>query len=320
VAKAKSKAKKLPLLFVDTNIWLDFYRQRQSDVALELLAKLESVNEHIVVTHVLDMEYRKNRHLAIAEGLKALAVPAPLATHGIFSQAKAAKAIDKNLKEAAKHIGTLRKRLVKALKDPIHHDKVYQTCQRIFHRESDLVLCLESDRRLRASIRERALRRFYLGCPPRKADDTSLGDALNWEWMVHCAEQRNCDLVILTRDSDYGMKIEKQLYVNDQLSQEFKDRVSQQKKVHLYDSSVQALKHFDVKVSQAAESEETTPDAVPPLDLDSVLRQLREVVARIQADLRVGILNTSEKPSATVASAEAAPPGPGGAAVEGTEP
>jgi len=266
---AKAKKAKLPLLFVDTNIWLDFYRQRQSDVALELLEKLESVGDHIVVTHVLDMEYRKNRQAAIAEGLKTLAKPAPLATHGIFSDSKAAKAIDRQLKAAGQRVTKLRARLIRALEDPTRHDPVYKACQRIFSRDSELVLGIGADKRLKRVIRERAMRRFYLGCPPRKADSLSLGDAVNWEWMVSCAEDRNADLVILTRDFDYGINVDNKLYVNDHLSQEFKDRVGLQRKVFLHDRSAQALKRFAVTVSrEAVESEAHLPTRNPPSGAD----------------------------------------------------
>jgi hypothetical protein len=37
------------LLFVDTNIWLDFYRAR-TEAGLSLLEHLEAVAEHIIVT------------------------------------------------------------------------------------------------------------------------------------------------------------------------------------------------------------------------------------------------------------------------------
>ncbi len=317
---AKSKTAKLPLLFVDTNIWLDFYRQRQSDVALELLAKLESVADHIVVTNILDMEYRKNRQTAIAEGLKALASPAPLATHGIFSQAKAAKAIDTKLKAAGKLVTTLRARLIKALEDPTRHDPVYKTCQRIFSRDSDLVLNVESDRRLKSVIRERAMRRFYLGCPPRKDDSLSLGDAVNWEWMVRCAEERNVDLVILTRDLDYGINVDKKLYVNDHLSQEFKDRVGLQRKVFLYDQSAQALKHFAVTVSkEAVESEARLPNRTTAVfDLTNwseIIRQSQvrnnELMKRIHkqvAELSIG--NPGEPANPLTPDPDPDPPDP----------
>jgi hypothetical protein len=59
------------LLFVDTNIWLDFYRPAKTDAILKLLHHLEAVREHIVSTHQLEMEFKSNRQTVILEGLKA---------------------------------------------------------------------------------------------------------------------------------------------------------------------------------------------------------------------------------------------------------
>ena len=39
----------------------------------------------------------------------------------------------------------------------------------------------------------------------RKKNDTSIGDAINWEWIVHCAENSNAAIHIVSRDSDYGV-------------------------------------------------------------------------------------------------------------------
>jgi hypothetical protein len=211
---------------------------------------------------VLEMEYKKNRQSVIIQGLSELSTPPPLATHGIFSQARAAQSIQKSRKQIAARLTKLKARLEKALANPPQHDPVYQTCQRIFRRDHPLVLSFDSDRKLKAKIRAKAIRRFYLGCPPRKKNDTSIGDAVNWEWMIHCAEENDAELVILTRDSDYGTAFAGKSYLNDHLKQEFQDRVSKKRTVLLYSSAVQALKHFEVKVSKETEKSEAE---LPPL-------------------------------------------------------
>ena len=238
------------LLFVDTNIWLDFYRPRQSDVALDLLGRLEKIKDKIIVTHILEMEYKSNRQSAILEGLKQLNQQKMPPTLGIFSEAKASKSIEKHHEAIEIRLRALKKRLQRALTHPQQHDRVYQTCQRIFGRESELVFGIKSDRRLKRVIREKAMRRFVLGCPPRKGDDTSIGDAINWEWMVRCAERHEAELVILTRDSDYGPQFEQRVLLNDHLKQEFKERVSKKRDVLVYKSASAALKHFHVAVPE----------------------------------------------------------------------
>jgi hypothetical protein len=220
------------------------------------------------------------------EGIKELKAPPRLATHGIFSEAKAARMIEKSRDVIEKRLGRLRSKLQRALADPVQHDPVYQTCQRIFQRDSKLVLGIDSDRRLKRLIRERAMRRFYLGCPPRKQGETSIGDAVNWEWMVYCTQENDAELVILTRDQDYGVMLGEKLYLNDHLKQEFKERVSQKRDVQLFTRASQALKPFHVKVPKEVEQDELAfvslaPTVVEITESSSHKRDLMELVRHL---------------------------------------
>ena len=47
-------------LFVDTNVWLDFYRS-SNDAGLSLLKHLQSISPQIIVTDQVEMEFRKHR-------------------------------------------------------------------------------------------------------------------------------------------------------------------------------------------------------------------------------------------------------------------
>lgn len=243
------------LLFVDTNIWLDFYRAR-TEAGLSLLRHLEAVADKVIVTYQLETEFKKNRQAAILEGLQELKPPQQIPRPGIFSDAKATAVLNKSLKEAEKRVKHLKARLSKVLADPTQHDPVYQACQRIFHRKNDPLL-LDRDNAVRRQIRRQAFRRFIHGCPPRKKNDTSIGDAFNWEWMLHCANTRNAELVIVSRDSDYGITFENHAYINDHLRQEFSERVSKKRKLLLYTKLSEALKHFAVPVTPQEEQEET---------------------------------------------------------------
>jgi hypothetical protein len=105
-------------------------------------------------------------------------------------------------------------------------------------------------------IRKRAYRRFIQGFPPRKGKDTSFGDAINWEWIVHCAIESTSEFIIVSRDSDYGVTFDKKSFLNDCLLQEFRDRVSQNRQVMLFTRLSEALKLFKVRVSEEEQSEE----------------------------------------------------------------
>ncbi|MBS1959965.1 MAG: DUF4935 domain-containing protein [Bdellovibrionales bacterium] len=242
------------LLFVDSNIWLDFYRAR-TEAGLGLLQHLDAISDKIIVTYQLEMEVKKNRQTAILEGMNQIKSPESVSRPGLFSDAKAVKVIQKNMKTIDGKIKTIKSKYNKVLENPTLNDPVYKVYQRIFHREDrELILSLDDPRR--KLIRSKALRRFLHGCPPRKKNDTSMGDSINWEWLVYCAEKQKAELVIVTRDSDYGVTLGDRSYLNDHLRHEFSDRVSQQRKVHLYSKLSDALKHFEVAVTPEEVEEE----------------------------------------------------------------
>jgi PIN domain len=178
----------------------------------------------------------------------------PIQRPGLFSDAKEVKKIRGSLKAADARVKKLRDRYNKALRYPTVHDPVFKICQRIFHKEDSLVLNRQDKKR--HVIRRKAFRRFILGCPPRKKSDTSIGDAVNWEWMIYCAIARKAELVIVSRDSDYGITHEGTTLINDHLAQEFSERVSKRRKVVLLTKLSDALKLLSVQVSPQEEREE----------------------------------------------------------------
>jgi hypothetical protein len=204
--------------------------------------------------------------------------------------------LSKNIKEADRRVKSLKTKLTKVLENPATYDPVYKACQRIFHRTDGLVLT--RDNPVRRTIRHKAFRRFLHGCPPRKKTDTSIGDAINWEWMIHCANSSNAELVIVTRDSDYGVHFENRAYINDHLKQEFSERVSKKRKVLLYSKLSDALKHFEVPVTQQEEDAEsellTEPARV--VVLPKVERQPHRLLELIRA-LQISAIDTVNEPS-----------------------
>ena len=254
MAKAKKKSKMPKLLFIDANIWLDFYRGK-SEAALDLLRHIETVGDRLIVTYQLEMEYKKNRQVAILDGMKVLIPPPPMTRLGVFSLAKELAAEQRAAKQAQARVTKLKKRLLRILEKPATHDEVYKVTQRLFHRDAPIVLTREDP--VRRAIRNRAWRRFLMGYPPRKASDTSFGDAINWEWMIECCNSEAAELVIVSRDSDYGVDHNNVAYINDFLRHEFSDRVSRKREVLLCRRLSEALKHFEVAVTEAEENEES---------------------------------------------------------------
>ena len=145
-------------------------------------------------------------------------------------------------------------RIAALLNRPSASDRVYQTLQRVFKTPSPYNL--NRDAKVRFAIRNLARKRFVLGYPPRKSGDTSIGDAVNWEWIVHCAKESGNAVVIVSRDTDYGISYDNEFYLNDWLRQEFSERVSKIRKVVLTDRLAEAFKLVAIKVSAEAEKEE----------------------------------------------------------------
>lgn len=287
------------LLFIDTNIWLDFYRS-QNDAGIKLLDHVETIKDQIIVTYQLESEFKSNRQAVLRDGLLNLKPPTAVNRPNILADAKTSAMISKKIKDAERGVSTLRKRLQKVISKPTVNDPVYKTAQRIFHRESPIVLKRENP--ARHAIRRKAFRRFLHGCPPRKRSDTSIGDAFNWEWMIQCAIDQNAELTIVSRDTDYGITIDKESFINDHLKQEFQERVSKKRKILLYDRLTLALKHFKVTVSQAEEDAEasivgTAPEKVPiPHTAAALLKEGTWAQYSAQALLR-SLLEHRSKPA-----------------------
>ena len=241
------------LLFIDTNIYLDFYRIR-NEVKPTFIAHLEAIKEKLVMTDQVEMEFKKNRQNAILEGLNELKPPSGTSVPGLLRLDKSAKALDKNIEKGKKSIKKLKDRMVKVLENPTRSDKVYQALQRLFAKRQDIDLYRKSPKRY--DIRNLAQKRFLLGYPPRKKNDTSIGDSINWEWIVHVAKEKNADIWIVSRDGDYGVTRENKGYINDWLRQEFKDRVHKKRNVTLCYLLSHALKEFKIPVTKEEELQE----------------------------------------------------------------
>ncbi len=144
---------------------------------------------------------------------------------------------------------------MKILNNPTINDPVYKVIQRIFRKDTAIDLTRTKNERF--NIRKLAKKRFYLGYPPRKSKDTCIGDAINWEWIVNCGKETGKDIIIVSRDSDYGTFYDNECFINDWLIQEFRDRVSKSRHLILTDKLSKALKELKINVGAKQEQEES---------------------------------------------------------------
>ena len=255
----ESKENKLDaLIFIDTNIYLDFYRFQKSDASMKYLEEIVNHVDLIITTSQVEMEFKKNRQNVILKSLEGvnkinninIAVPA------ILLDSEAVKDIEESKKKVAKKQKELKERIEGILKEPHHNDPVYKSLDTLFFNPSPLNLNRENEKRF--TIRELAEKRFLLSYPPRtrKKSDTSIGDAINWEWIVKCAEVTDKDIIIVTRDTDFGCNHRGEMYLNDWLKQEFKERTNQDREIILTNRLSQAFDLVNIPVTEDMISEE----------------------------------------------------------------
>jgi predicted nucleic acid-binding protein len=243
-------------IFIDTNIFLDFYRIRKSDASLKYLEEIEKHKDLIITSSQVEMEYKKNRQAVILESISevkkinnvSLTVPV------VLSDAKPVEMIKKSKKEIDNQQKKLKERIEKILTNPSQNDPVYKKLQKLFKHNSEVNL--HREKKIRFAIRKLAMKRFLLGYPPRKSDDNSIGDAVNWEWIIKCAETSGKHIIIVTRDKDFGAIYDNNSYLNDWLRQEFRQRISQQRKLILTDKLAYAFKLVQIPVTEEMEEEE----------------------------------------------------------------
>lgn len=244
------------LIFIDTNIYLDFYRIRRSDISMSYLDLIDKNKKHIITGSQIEMEFKKNRQKVIVESLKKFKTPewSNLSAPALLAESQAMKQIEKKKKEIGTQQKIIHKKIEKVLNNPSRNDKVFTTLNRLFRYKSSTNL--DREKKIRFKIRNLARKRFVLGYPPRKNDDISIGDAVNWEWVIYCAQNSSKDIIIVTRDTDFGAIIKGESYLNDWLRLEFKERVSRKRNIFLTDKLASAFKAIKLPVSKAMVEEE----------------------------------------------------------------
>jgi hypothetical protein len=259
MTKKRKKRQRSPqswLLFIDANILLDFYRL-QGESAIRTLALLDKHKDSLILGDQLRMEFMNNRQRAVLAGIEKVAKPQRPTLPAILLDTQPAKTWMKSHDTAENRWKTIRKRIEAILNDPIRADVVYQRMTRIFDHESPFNLRRPDKRRF--EIRRLARKRFSLGYPPRKPNAISLGDSIHWEWIIACArpnEHERHDVMIVSRDGDFGANLGNISIINDWLLREFKERVSPQRQIVLLPRLTDALKKLDEHVNAADVEEE----------------------------------------------------------------
>jgi uncharacterized protein YoxC len=261
------------LLFVDTTILLNLYRL-PDEVSLSLLKRLSRLQNRLITTFQVEVEFKKNRIGVIKKFFGSLKSP-DVMIPAFLNEVKTARDIRRDVEKVKRALRKLNQQIQKILADS-SKDPVFRAAQELFNRRGPLNLHdSHADAR---SITRRAWRRYTAGWPPRKDSDTSMGDAINWEWILKCVRNTGQDVVIVTQDGDYGTAIAGKVYPNDQLVSEIK-QIGKARKLLLFNHLAPALKELKVKITKKEESEEEAkvsalsssyfPNAGPPYSAPS---------------------------------------------------
>jgi len=225
-------------IFLDTNIYLDFYRLRS---VAKLLLSLQSVKDKIFLPEQVRNEVIRNRLKAalerIGEDDKKLSieiVPFP----DLLTQI-ALTSDHPSLEEEWTIFGNRSKELKKEYKSVLaktaRHiaegvDPISQGLQEVF-----LNVRAHNDEQLK-----KARLRKELGHPPGKPNDP-LGDQLAWEQLISTVEDTE-DIWIVSRDSDYLITFHDEVILNPYLYEEFtRQRAG---RVFTFNNLASALEHY----------------------------------------------------------------------------
>lgn len=276
------------LVFVDTNILLDFYRVDSGDATISLLRYFDGNYSKIITTSEVEMEFKKNRQRVILSSITSIKINKSelISIPAFLRESKLNKSVEITQKKLNVQSASLVDRATKILKYPSRYDPIYKALQRLF--KSRGACHLTREKKIRYDIRDLAKKRFMLGYPPRKGSDLSVVDAINWEWIIHCAKNCSDDIVIVSRDTDYGEHYKSDSILNDWLLQEFKERISHRRSIILTRSLSEALKLAAISVSEEEEkSEEKLLEAryrisdLGDLDLDRLIVLRNDILHRL---------------------------------------
>jgi predicted nucleic acid-binding protein len=184
-------------LFIDTNIYLNFYHFSSDD--LEELKKLSVAMENrkikLYVTEQVINEFRRNREARIADAcdkFKAQRLP------NQFPEICKAYEEYGELRDILRKFKETREHLIEDLNNDIESKQLLadKTIEELFN----VAKILEMDE----DIVEKAKNRVMLGNPPGKPN--SYGDSINWELLLERVPSGE-DLYLVTDDQDYVSKI-----------------------------------------------------------------------------------------------------------------
>lgn len=182
-------------VFVDTNVLLNLYHLSGPDLdeVKKILKLAENKQIELLVPQQVADEFWRNRERVIRDALDT------------FAKTKA-QAFLPNIVRVNPKSSELRKAvdLVNSLAKALREETEQTIQEQKLPADKLVELLLKKCEPVPAEVIERAQLRRQLGNPPGKAD--SLGDAVNWEWLLSKADEWD-DLIIISADGDFESEL-----------------------------------------------------------------------------------------------------------------
>ncbi|OGF21858.1 hypothetical protein A2Y83_01780 [Candidatus Falkowbacteria bacterium RBG_13_39_14] len=175
----------MKLIFIDTNIYLDFYRpsEHSLDILTELIKLLEDKELKLILPKQVYDEFIRNKEGICSNFVKTI--------HNI----KDPGFVDKEKIEKVNN-------LVKEIKDD-YEKKVFSDTSEINTKINKLFKLAEKAKETK-DLLDLAYYRYLKGNPPRKSDQ-SYGDAIIWETLLK--DYSDNDLIIVSHDRDFAVEL-----------------------------------------------------------------------------------------------------------------
>jgi hypothetical protein len=188
----------MPILFIDTNAYLNLYGVSHARYPLGML---DSVRDYIFITKQIVDEFNRNKLTKAIQTINGYAKPpAKISVPDLLTDDEESL---KQLRQKAQQVITLSQEIEQGF-----YSMTMQTIEAVSRSEDLISRSLEPifDRANSPSLetRERARLRREIGNPPGKSEQ-SLGDQLSWEQLLERVS-KNDAVWIISGDADYRVE------------------------------------------------------------------------------------------------------------------
>jgi len=219
-SKKKSKSKKQVYAFVDTNIYLEYFRMSSAtvDSLKELLRLLRNDDLKLILPKQVKDEYWRNKKGIIKKNKATIReqIPKKLKLPNLAANLKEAKKVKKDYLKFKSSLNKLIKKYDTLLKGKT---KVEKLIEDIFK----MAVSSDEDK----NIIEKGYYRYLKGNPPGK--NNSYGDAIIWETLIE--KFTDGKLSIITDDKDWYVDEDKES-LNELLTREWQEKTGRKLKIY----------------------------------------------------------------------------------------